>query len=124
MTTPYRLWHLIKAVEYDTVVEFYRDVLRLPITDCWDRDGSRGTVFGIGETGRIEIETAQSGEAAIPPEARSACPLSIALEYREGLDAVQRRLDPGQSIRRHERGHRGFTIHDPSGTEIYLWSEI
>jgi predicted enzyme related to lactoylglutathione lyase len=113
MTAPVRLWYALRVVDFEETVAFYRDTLRLPIVDGWHDDRSRGVVFAIGESARVEIESASTPSR----------PAHIALELpdRHVLEALA--VNIGGAISKHSRGHHGFTTFDPSGTEIYLWSE-
>jgi hypothetical protein len=115
--TPVRLWAAVQVVDYDTVVNFYRCTLGLPIANGWADAASVGTVFAIGESARLEIESATSAGASV----------SIALEYPslDALSAVHHRLRNSDvsPIEQHSRGHHAFTALDPASNEIYLWSE-
>ncbi len=117
-TSPAKLWLTLEVDEFGPSATFYRDVLGLAEVDGWSIDDERGAVFAIGDA-RIEVEhpvaTARSGSRA-------------AIEYAD-LDAltaahkrVSERAEPSPVLR-HHRGHSGFTVVDPNGTEIYVWSE-
>ena len=110
-----RLWFAIEVVAFDETVAFYRDALGLQAVDGWSDADSSGVVFAIGGSARIEIESADvSGPTS-----------NIALELpdSQALAGVHERLHEPEPIVRHPRGHQGFSVRDPSGTEIYLWSE-
>ena len=54
----------------------------------------------------------------------------LAIEYADidALTAVYGQISArlgaeAVPLLRHYRGHSGFTVHDPRGTELYLWSE-
>lgn len=113
--TPVRLWATVQVVDYDTVVSFYRCALGLPVVDGWTDESSTGTIFAVGDSGRLEIESATSSSGSV----------SLALEYPsvEALAAVHRRLRDASPIELHPRGHHAFTALDPAFNEIYLWSE-
>lgn len=110
-----RLWFAIEVLAFDETVAFYRDALGLQAVDGWSDAASTGVVFAIGDSARIEIESAD----VIGP------PPNIALELPDGqaLADLHARLREPEPIARHPRGHQGFRVRDPSGTEIYLWSE-
>jgi catechol 2,3-dioxygenase-like lactoylglutathione lyase family enzyme len=110
-----RLWFAIEVLAFDETVAFYRDVLGLQAVDGWSDAASTGVVFAIGDSARIEIESA---DVTGPPP-------NIALELPNGraLADLHARLHEPEPIVRHPRGHQGFSVRDPSGTEIYLWSE-
>ncbi len=117
---PIAMWLTIEVDDFAPAAAFYRDVIGLPEIDGWASDGEVGAVFAVGPAARVEIER----PAKPTPGAR------LAIEYADldtlaaaheqiaahlGADAVP--------LLRHYRGHSGFTVHDPRGTELYLWSE-
>jgi catechol 2,3-dioxygenase-like lactoylglutathione lyase family enzyme len=113
--TAVRLWFAIEVVAFDETVAFYRDALGLRAVDGWSDADSSGVIFAIGDSARIEIESADvSGPTP-----------NIALELpdAQALAGVHDRLRESEPIVRHPRGHQGFTVRDPSGNDIYLWSE-
>jgi NAD(P)-dependent dehydrogenase (short-subunit alcohol dehydrogenase family) len=113
---PSGLWAASIVDGYPQVTAFYRDVLGLDQVDGWDS----GAVFGLGASGRIEIAAAD----ALSPAADAL----IAIEYPsvEAFVAAYEHLvasgaDP-KPITAHPRGHSGFTVTDPAGTSLYLWT--
>lgn len=113
-----RLWLTFEVDDFGPSVAFYRDVLGLSEVDSWALDDEAGAVFAIGAA-RVEIERPA---ASAKPGARAA------IEYPDldALEAAHRRvteLAQPTPVLQHHRGHSGFTVHDPSGTEVYLWSE-
>ena len=119
-TGPIAMWLTIEVDDFAPAAAFYRDVIGLPEIDGWSGDGEVGAVFAVGPAARVEIER----PAKPTPGAR------LAIEYAD-LDAL---ADVHEQIAahlgadavpllRHYRGHSGFTVHDPRGTELYLWSE-
>ena len=119
-TGPIAMWLTIEVDDFAPAAAFYRDVIGLPEIDGWSGDGEVGAVFAVGPAARVEIER----PAKPTPGAR------IAIEYAD-LDALaaaheQIAVHLGADavpLLRHYRGHSGFTVHDPRGTELYLWSE-
>ena len=106
---------------YDPARAFYRDALGLAEVDSWSVDGERGSVFTVGPAARIEVE--HPAAPAVPTNGARA-----AIEYAslDALTAAHERigaLTPATPVIEHHRGHSGFTVRDPRGTEIYLWSE-
>jgi NAD(P)-dependent dehydrogenase (short-subunit alcohol dehydrogenase family) len=114
---PLRLWLAATVDAYPEVAAFYRDALGLAEVDGWPS----GAVFGVGATGRIEIARAD----AVDPAAGAVA----ALEFRDAsaLASARGRLvatgTDAKPITAHHRGHIGFTVTDPAGTSLYLWSE-
>jgi NAD(P)-dependent dehydrogenase (short-subunit alcohol dehydrogenase family) len=134
---PTALWLTIEVPEYAPATAFYRDILGLAEVDSWSDGAEQGAVYAVGPAGRIEVE--RPATPASQPAAPAAQPARAAIEYPslEALTAahaaITERLrraghDGDTSVRptpviHHHRGHSGFTLHDPYGTEIYLWSE-
>jgi NAD(P)-dependent dehydrogenase (short-subunit alcohol dehydrogenase family)/predicted enzyme related to lactoylglutathione lyase len=119
-TGPIAMWLTIEVDDFAPAAAFYRDVIGLPEIDGWSSDGEVGAVFAVGPAARVEIER----PAKPTPGAR------LAIEYAD-IDALAAAHDQiaahlgadAVPLLRHYRGHSGFTVHDPRGTELYLWSE-
>jgi NAD(P)-dependent dehydrogenase (short-subunit alcohol dehydrogenase family) len=117
---PIAMWLTIEVDDFAPAAAFYRDVIGLPKIDGWASDGEVGAVFAVGPAARVEIER----PVKPTPGAR------LAIEYAD-LDAltaaheqISAHLDADAiPLLRHYRGHSGFSVHDPRGTELYLWSE-
>jgi NAD(P)-dependent dehydrogenase (short-subunit alcohol dehydrogenase family)/predicted enzyme related to lactoylglutathione lyase len=117
---PIAMWLTIEVDDFAPAAAFYRDVIGLPEIDGWSSDGEIGAVFAVGPAARVEIER----PAKPTPGAR------IAIEYADidALAAAHEQIAAhlgaqAVPLLRHHRGHSGFTVHDPRGTELYLWSE-
>ncbi|HEY1487528.1 MAG TPA: SDR family NAD(P)-dependent oxidoreductase [Micromonosporaceae bacterium] len=115
---PIGLWLTVEVDDHAKHHAFYRDVLGLPEIDGWSIDGEVGTVFAVGPAGRIEIEHPAFPETPEPG-------VRAAIEYADAdaLSAAHDRAGDGSPITVHARGHAGFTVRDPYGAEIYLWTE-
>lgn len=117
---PIAMWLTIEVDDFACAEEFYRDVVGLPEIDGWSSDGEVGAVFAVGPAARVEIEQPVTPS----PGAR----LAIEFAGLDALTAAHKRIAAhlgagAPPVLRHRRGHSGFTIFDPRGTEIYLWSE-
>ncbi len=117
---PIAMWLTIEVDDLAPAAAFYRDVIGLPEIDGWSGDGEVGAVFAVGPAARVEIER----PAKPIPGAR------LAIEYADldALSAAHEQISAhlgadAVPMLRHYRGHSGFTVHDPRGTELYLWSE-
>jgi NAD(P)-dependent dehydrogenase (short-subunit alcohol dehydrogenase family)/predicted enzyme related to lactoylglutathione lyase len=117
---PIAMWLTIEVDDFAPAAAFYRDVIGLPEIDGWSSDGEVGAVFAVGPAARVEIER----PAKPTPGAR------LAIEYADldALSAAHEQISAhlgadAVPLLRHYRGHSGFTVHDPRGTELYLWSE-
>jgi NAD(P)-dependent dehydrogenase (short-subunit alcohol dehydrogenase family) len=121
---PVALWITVEVDDFEPAARFYREGLGLAQVDSWTGDdGETGAVYAAGPAARIELE-----RPARPTS--GGTPARIAIEYA-GLDALTTAHDriaaanaarPTEVVK-HHRGHSGFTVHDPHGTEVYLWSE-
>jgi predicted enzyme related to lactoylglutathione lyase len=114
------MWLTIEVDDFAPAAAFYRDVIGLPEIDGWASDGEVGAVFAVGPAARVEIER----PVKPTPGAR------LAIEYADldALTAAHEQISAHLGadaipLLRHYRGHSGFSVHDPRGTELYLWSE-
>ena len=112
---------IIHPKVYETTVGFYRDALGLRLTGSWDRSFyDRGTLFAAA-SGTIEVIHLDEGQEFTPPQG-----VEIAFEV-DDLDAWYRRaLEEGLRIR-HEPtsypwGHRSFSVLDPNGIPVIMFS--
>ncbi|HKE66219.1 MAG TPA: SDR family NAD(P)-dependent oxidoreductase [Micromonosporaceae bacterium] len=117
---PVALWLTIEVDDFDAAATFYRDVVGLPEIDGWQSDDEVGSVFAVGPAARVEIER----PATPSPGARLAIEYADLASLTTAYDRIVARVGSAATpLRRHDRGHSGFTIYDPRGTELYLWSE-
>jgi NAD(P)-dependent dehydrogenase (short-subunit alcohol dehydrogenase family) len=127
---PAALWLTVEVPEYAPATAFYRDILGLAEVDSWSDGAEQGAVYAVGPAARIEVErpatpAAQRARAAIEYpslDALTAAHAAITERLRRAGDSGDASVRPTPVIH-HHRGHSGFTLHDPYGTEIYLWSE-
>ncbi|HEY2790723.1 MAG TPA: VOC family protein, partial [Micromonosporaceae bacterium] len=117
-TAPIALWLTVEVDDHAAHHAFYADVLGLPEVDGWSIDGEVGTVFAAGPGGHIEIE-----HPAFPESATKGARAAVEYPTAAALAAVHDRIPAAPPITAHSRGHAGFTVHDPHGSEIYLWTE-
>ncbi len=123
---PSALWLTIEVPDYAPATAFYRDVLGLAEVDSWSDGAEQGAVYAVGPAARIEVERpaepSRRTRAAVEYpslDALTAAHARITEALRGTGDATAR---PTPVIH-HHRGHSGFTVTDPYGTELYLWSE-
>jgi catechol 2,3-dioxygenase-like lactoylglutathione lyase family enzyme len=114
---------------YEETVAFYRDGLRFPILDSWDREGDdRGTTF-VAASGLIEVlERPASAEAEHLFDSRPPQGAFMVIEV-EDVDAFHDQL-MGRGIAV-ERGplnqswaHRSLLIREPNGLLLYFFTEL
>jgi catechol 2,3-dioxygenase-like lactoylglutathione lyase family enzyme len=121
MTGEFRF--IFRAKDYGASVAFYRDGLELPIVDSWDRGpAEKGTLFQAG-SGIIEVLALAPGAEYVPLQAGE-------LAYQvEDVDEWYRRIrEKGLPIRGELAdkpwGHRTFSLTDPDGLKVILFSII
>jgi len=114
---------VFRASEYDRTVAFYRDGLELPIERSWDNGpGRRGTEF-LAASGIIEILELPEGESF-----STATGLEIGYEVADVDEWYHRVKAKGIPIRGELAdkpwGHRTFSLTDPCGIKVILYSII
>ena len=121
MTGEFRF--IFRAQDYEASVAFYRDGLELPIVGSWDRGpAERGALFQAA-SGIIEVLALAPGAEYVPPQ-------GMELSYEvDDVDGWYRRVrEKGLSIRGELAdkpwGHRSFSLTDPDGIKVILYSSI
>jgi catechol 2,3-dioxygenase-like lactoylglutathione lyase family enzyme len=114
---------IFRAQDYPAAVSFYRDGLELPIVGSWDRGpAEKGTLFQAA-AGIIEVLALPPGEPYRPPGA-----IEIAFEVDDVDRWYQRVREKGLPIRGEladkRWGHRAFSLTDPDGVKVILYSVI
>ncbi|MBN1178728.1 MAG: VOC family protein [Anaerolineae bacterium] len=121
MSGEFRL--IFRAKEYEAAVAFYKDGLELPVVGAWDRGpAERGTLFQAA-SGVIEVLAAPPGQMYVQPQA-----IEIAYEV-ENVDTWYEKVqEKGLAIRgelaNKPWGHRSFSLTDPDGIKVILYSVI
>ena len=121
MTAEFRF--IFRAKDYDASVTFYRDGLELPIIGSWDRGpAERGTLFQAA-SGIIEVLALAPGRECVSLQGGE-----LAYEV-DGVDERYRRVqEKGLPIRGELAdkpwGHRSFSVTDPDGIKVILYSVI
>jgi catechol 2,3-dioxygenase-like lactoylglutathione lyase family enzyme len=112
---------IFRAKDYEASVAFYRDGLELPVIGSWDRGlAERGTLFQAA-SGIIEVLALAPGEEYTPPQ-------GVELAYEvDDVDRWHRRVQKkGLSIRGELAdkpwGHRTFSLTDPDGNKVILYT--
>ena len=121
MTGEFRF--IFRAQDYEASVAFYRDGLELPIVGSWDRGpAERGTLFQAA-SGIIEVLALAPGAEYVPPQGME---LSYEVDDVDGWYRWVR--EKGLSIRGELAdkpwGHRSFSLTDPDGIKVILYSII
>jgi len=121
MTGEFRF--IFRAKDYEASVAFYRDGLELPVVGSWDRGPSqRGTLFQAA-SGIIEVLALAPGDAYVPPQG-----MELGYEVDDVDEWYQRAqkkdLPVSKEIADRPWGHRTFSITDPDGIRVILYSII
>jgi catechol 2,3-dioxygenase-like lactoylglutathione lyase family enzyme len=115
---------------YDETIAFYRDGLGLTILGSWDEGvEARGTEFRAGSA-IIEVLAypAASGHTWQVYLPQVAAGLNIAFEV-DDVEAWYQRARAKNLPVRHELanfnwGHRGFTLSEPNGHVVFLYTPV
>jgi predicted enzyme related to lactoylglutathione lyase len=117
-----QLHAIIRALNYEAAVEFYSEGLELPVLDTMATANMRGTILRAGAQGVIEIWDAPGRECPGPQA------VAIAIEV-EDLDdwyglARSKRLNVQGEPQSYAWGRREFSILDPNGVTVSLFSDV
>ena len=113
------------AREFDRSVHFYQETLGLERTGGWDRPDGKGALFSVGGNAVIEIFGAAEGETYDGPVPADVV-LAIEIEDVDGLyeQLIALGADVQDKPVNRPWGHRVFTVKDPDGLSIHLYSVI
>jgi uncharacterized glyoxalase superfamily protein PhnB len=120
---------VLRAIDFRNVVAFYRDELQLRMLERWDNGpGEQGAVFEVAPGGLIEVLAARGGDPAIDRPEVTTSGVEIACEV-EDVDGWHKRLrargvDTADEISDKPWGHRSFSVIDPLGITVVLYSVI
>jgi len=114
---------IFRAKDYEASATFYRDGLGLSVVDSWDRGpAERGMLFQAG-SGIIEVLALASGEEGVSLQGGE-----LAYEVDDVDEWYRRIQEKGLSIRGELAdkpwGHRAFSVTDPDGIKVILYSII
>lgn len=114
---------IFRAKEYETSVAFYREGLELPIVGSWDRGpAERGTLFQVG-SGIIEVLALAPGKECVSLQGGE-----LAYEVDDVDEWYRRVQEEGLPIKGELAdkpwGHRSFSVTDPDGIKVILYSII
>ena len=121
MTGEFRF--IFRAKDYEASVAFYRDGLELPVVGSWDRGpAERGTLFQAA-SGIVEVLALAPGETYVPPQG-----MELGYEVDDVDEWYQRAqkkdLPISKAIADRPWGHRTFSVTDPDGIRVILYSII
>jgi len=114
---------------YDETIAFYRDGMRFPILDSWDREGEdRGTAFGVS-SGMIEVLAQPANPDAEHLFDRRPPQGAFMVIEVDDVDAFQkdlalRNVAVERGLRDQSWGHRSIVIREPNGLILYFFNEL
>lgn len=124
---------IIVTEKYVETVAFYLDGLVLPIIEAWNRGPSdQGTLFEASSSGTIEIiATPLSSDSTadlLTPGSPQGFTVGIEVEEKKDLDPLYRQVKAGglpikRELGKLPWGHRGFSVTDPNGISVYIYSK-
>ena len=121
MTGEFRF--IFRAQNYEAAVTFYRDGLELPVVGSWDQGpAERGTLFQVA-SGIIEVLALVPGRECVSLQGGE-----LAYEVDDVDERYRRVQEKGLPIRGELAdkpwGHRSFSVTDPDGIKVILYSVI
>lgn len=112
---------VFRAKDFERAVMFYRDGLGLVIVESWDRgQAERGMVFRAAD-GLVEVLGLPPGQAYTPPQG-----FELAFEVPDVdawyAKACQKGLHIRGELGNKPWGHRTFSLNDPDGVKVIIYS--
>jgi uncharacterized glyoxalase superfamily protein PhnB len=114
--------------DFDVTIAFYREGLDLAVVDAWDRGGGERGMSFQAASGIIVV-------MGLPTKSmytlgRSVSPQGVSIGFE--VDHVDtwyekvksRGLNPSQELTNFSWGERGFTLTDPNGIGVYIYSNF
>ena len=112
---------------YEALLQFYRDRLKMNITESWDDPGNRGTLLAFGgKVASTVIEVIELGNEAVP----GVKPVNVVLSIEvDNVDAwhdelINRGIPIARGLVDNPWGHRSFGIDDPDGFRIWYYQDM
>jgi catechol 2,3-dioxygenase-like lactoylglutathione lyase family enzyme len=115
------------TTDYEATIAFYRDGLKFPIVDSWDRSAEdRGTVFAAA-SGLVEVllrPTSDDAEHLFDRRQPQGAFMVIEVEDVDSAyqQAVGNDLPIQKELSMQSWGHRSFCVREPNGLTLYLFS--
>ena len=111
------------TVNYEPMVDFYRQTLGMEVVESWDRPDGKGSVFAPrGSVANATIEVLELGDVCVP----GVAPVNVVLDlFVDDARAEHDRLvEAGVPIARGLEdaswGHRSFGLDDPDGLRVWI----
>jgi len=120
---PHEFRFIFRAKDYEASLAFYRGGLGLPVVGSWDRGpAERGMLFQAA-SGIIEVLALAPGREYTPPHG-----MEVAYEVDDVDEWYRRVQEKGLPIRGELADkpwdHRAFSLTDPDGIKVILYSII
>jgi lactoylglutathione lyase len=128
--SPVRELRLALTVEdYEQAVEFYRDVLGLPVIQSWEQPSGSGTIL---DAGRATLELLSVAQAELVDEvevgARVAGPVRLALEVENSETTADELVEAGAELIAGPVvtpwSHRNVRLRAPDGMQLTLFTVL
>jgi catechol 2,3-dioxygenase-like lactoylglutathione lyase family enzyme len=114
-------------VHYDQTVQFYRDIVGLPVLERFEASyGEDGTIFGLPDTS-TQLEIVRSTEPAIAVERIDTLVLYLsdaAAQERLVAKMAAAGLEPAPQQHPYWEANGGVTYRDPDGREVVFVSWV
>jgi len=117
------------TAEYEKTVAFYRDGLRLPLIEDWDRNSEdQGTLFGAASRLIEVLKRPESGDSSHFFDERPPQGAFMVIEVEDVEWMYRQVIDKGlpiqQQLTTQRWGHRSFCVREPNGLTLYFFSEM
>jgi len=112
---------------YEAMVKFYRDGLKMNVTQEWDHPNNRGTLLSFGgKTANTILEVIELGEEAVPGVKPVNVVLGIEVEVVDEWhdELIIRGITIARGLEDAPWGHRSFGIDDPDGFRIWYYQDM
>ena len=112
---------------YEAMVRFYRDGLKMNIKESWDHPENRRNLRSYGgRSANTVIEVIQLGEEAVPGVKPVNVVLSIEVDLVDAWyeELVRRGISIARGLENASWGHRSFGLDDPDGFRIWYYQDM
>jgi catechol 2,3-dioxygenase-like lactoylglutathione lyase family enzyme len=128
--SPVRELRLAVTVEnYDAALEFYRDVLGLPVVEAWESAAGSGAILDAGRA-TLELLSVEQAELVdrIEVGERVAGPIRLALEVEDSTETAKALVAGGAEQLAQPVvtpwSHRNVRLRAPDGMQLTLFTVL
>jgi lactoylglutathione lyase len=119
----------VTVEDYEQAVEFYRDVLGLPVIQSWDQPSGSGAILNAG---RATLELLSLAQAELVDQvevgARVAGPVRLALEVDDSEETAEKLVGGGAELIGGPAvtpwSHRNVRLRAPDGMQLTLFTVL